>query len=76
MKTTFLIAAAITALLSGCAAPDQLAQVARTECAMLGFPSDDPRFIECVERGFRGQVQTQTQLQNDVATYLILEAFF
>lgn len=76
MKTTILIALTTSTLLSACASPQELTRVSQNECSMLGYAETDARYLECVERGFRGQVQQQNQTANDVTTYLILEALF
>ena len=75
MKT---IIALITcaALTSGCASPGAIADQSRQNCALMGYPSTDARFVECIERGFRGQQALQQQAQSDIATYLILDALF
>ena len=76
MKNIHLIALACAALTAGCASPGEIANQSRQHCATMGYPTDDARFVECVERGFRGQAAQQQQIQSNVTTLLILEAFF
>jgi uncharacterized lipoprotein YajG len=76
MKNSILTTLFCVALLAGCATPEQIAHNAKNQCLMLGYPETDTRYLECVERGFRGQVQQQNQAADNLATYLILEAIF
>lgn len=75
MKKT-LAAITLAGLVSACATPEQIAQASKQQCDLLGYAKNDPRYVECVERGFRGQVAAQDQAAEALTTYLILEAIF